>query len=67
MTEKDDEELVNQICRTGVDALFEIYRSRPDAEGLLRHLSRRISVLVFDALRDAEFRRQWRHPKTPEK
>ena len=59
---KEDEELVNEICRTGVDALFKIYRSRPEVEGLLRHLSRRISVLVFDALRDEEFRQQRSKP-----
>lgn len=58
MTKKDDEELVNQICHTGIDALFEIYISRPEAEALLRHLSRRISVLVSDALRDERFRRE---------
>jgi hypothetical protein len=58
MAEKDDEELVSEICHTGVDALFEIYSSRPEVEVLLRHLSRRISVLVFDALRDVEFRRE---------
>jgi hypothetical protein len=56
MAEKDDEELVSEICHVGIDALLEIYRSRPETEALLRHLSRRISVLVSDALRNEEFR-----------
>jgi len=63
VTKKDDEELVNEICRTGIDALLEICTSRPEAEALLRHLSRRISVLVSDALRDEQFRQEQSKPR----
>jgi hypothetical protein len=63
VTKKDDEELVNEICHTGIDALLEIYTSRPEAEALLRHLSRRISVLVSDALRDEQFRQERSKPR----
>ena len=58
MPHKDDEELVNEICQIGINVLVEIYDSRPEVEAFLRHLSRRISVLVSDALREEQFRQQ---------
>ena len=58
MPQNEDDELVNQICRIGIDALVELYGTRPEVEGFLRHLSRRISVLVFDALREEQLRQR---------
>jgi len=56
--QNEDEELVNQICRIGIDALVEIHGTRPEVEAFLRHLSRRISVLVSDALREERLRQR---------